>query len=114
MSTVQSPQTPDVSHIIQRSGPRSDPLTRTIYLLAPLAIITATLLFHAHNNPVPAATLSVLITAAYGHTLWQEYVATRPLTALFARHALHEQTETKHTITRNVRDTLLAVQPTTR
>jgi hypothetical protein len=51
------------------SQPPTTILTRTAYLVAPLAVIAAALVLHAYNNPIPAATLAILMTAAYGRTL---------------------------------------------
>jgi hypothetical protein len=114
MSVSQSVQHSNGSPFTAVSQPPTTILTRTAYLVAPLAVIAAALVLHACNNPIPAATLAILMTAAYGRTLWREYLAIRPLAGTWSRRALHERAETTQTITRSVRDTVLAVQPTTR
>jgi hypothetical protein len=108
------PQSPPESHPTAPCQSTADTTVHTIHLIAPVAVVTAALLLHAIRNPVPAATLLLLVSAAYGKTIWHDVLQHRTIAASFTRHERQERDERTTTITRTIRDTTLALQPTTR
>lgn len=52
-----------------------------IHVVMPMIVVGAAIYFHAIGHPFTIATLIVLVSAAYGKTIWHDFLQSKIVTA---------------------------------
>ncbi len=89
---------------------------RLIHAATPALVVCAALALHAAGRPLPTVTLIALVSAAYGRSLWQEFLKDRANSAeavtSSARNGDRPMTTASEMPEPRRRDAVLGMEPT--